>query len=62
MSKTTKKPMPPPKRITITMPSVVVRELLDERHRRQLSGETISLAGVVVEHLERVYGVADGAS
>lgn len=62
MSKTTKKPMPPPKRITITMPSEIVRGLLDEQHERRMTGETVTLAGVVVEHLERVYGVAGGAA
>lgn len=57
MGKKPDKALPPPKRITVTMPPVIVRELLDEQHRRRMSGEAISLAGVVVEHLGRAYSV-----
>jgi predicted GIY-YIG superfamily endonuclease len=45
------------KRMSISMPPVVMREILDEQLARQMEGESVSLAGVVLGQLLRSYGV-----
>lgn len=55
------KPLPPAKRITVTLSPPVVRWLLDEQHRRRLAGENATLSSVVVERLEHACATPEGS-
>lgn len=62
MSKKTDQPLPPKRRLTITVPPRVLRCLFDEQHERRMDGDSVSLSGIVLEHLERRYGIQQEAS
>lgn len=57
MGKTNQKPLPPPKRVTVTLTPRLVWEILHEQHERRMAGENVNLAMVVLDRLESSYGV-----